>query len=101
MPTVTRGLARAFFGGALFLGGLAPAQAALPTVAKMLEYTPRQDAQCTNPTAAEQANCKVELVKERQGGSGYTLKDGAGKLLRRYYSANGRNIDTWSYYKDG
>jgi hypothetical protein len=103
MPTVTRagrGLARAFLGGALFLGGLSSAQAALPSVAKMLEYQPRQEARITTPGASEQAGCKVELVKEGAG-SGYVLKDGAGKVLRRYFSSNGRSVDSWSYYKDG
>lgn len=103
MATVTRaarGLARALFGGALFVGGFASAQAAAPTVAKMLEYAPRQEARITTPTAAEQAGCKVELVKAGAG-SGWALKDGSGKMLRRFFSSNGRSVDTWSYYKDG
>jgi hypothetical protein len=95
------GLARLFLGGCLFLGvGVSAVWSATPPVAKMLEYTPRQDVVVTTPTAAEQANCKVELDKGTKG-SGWVLKDGAGKTLRRFYSHNNRDVDTWSYYADG
>ena len=66
----------------------------------MLEYKPRQEVSCTTPTAAEIDSCKVELVKGGQG-SGWVLKDSAGKPLRQFYSRNGRDVDTWSYFKDG
>jgi hypothetical protein len=66
----------------------------------MLEYTPKQDVACTTPATGEQTSCKVELVKGARG-SGWVLKDSAGKTLRQFYSHNGRDIDTWSYFKNG
>ena len=47
--------------------------------------------------------CKVESVVNDQNRSiGYILRDGQGKLLRRFVAARGgRSIDTWSYYQDG
>jgi hypothetical protein len=66
----------------------------------MLEYTPRQEVSFTTPTPAEYESCKVELDKGNKG-SAWLLKDPTGKLLRRFSSNNGRDIDTWSWYKDG
>jgi hypothetical protein len=94
------GLARLFLGGCLILGTGA-VWSAPPPVSKMLEYAPRQEVVITTPAAADQANCKVDLDKEKSGGSGWVLKDGTGKLLRKFYSHNNRDIDTWSYYADG
>src|SRR5262249_6119432 len=34
-------------------------------------------------------------------GSAWVLKDASGRLLRRFYARDGRNIDTYSYYRDG
>src|SRR5688500_11377507 len=88
-------------GGAAFLTchGSAPAA---PTVAQVLAFAPRQaGVECTTPTADQQANCKVNLVKGKKG-SGWMLADVAGTPLRRFYDSNDDNkIDTWSYYKDG
>ena len=96
-----RGLARMLLGGCFVLGGTcAVALGATPPVSKMLEYQPRHEVAITTPSAAEQANCKVELVKGKTG-SGWALKDAQGKLLRRYYSSDGRSVDTYSYYRDG
>ncbi len=98
------GLARLFLGGCLYLGAGAASlwSANTPPVAKMLEYAPRQDVAISTPTAADQASCKVELEKEKSGkGSGWVLKDPAGKTLRRFYSHNNSSIDTYSYFKDG
>src|SRR5262249_10920344 len=72
-----------------------------PPVSKMLEYNPRHEVNISTPTAAEQTNCTVELLKSKTGGSGWVLKDPQGKLLRRFFSSDGRNVDTYSYYKDG
>ncbi len=96
-----RGLARMLLGGCLVVGGACASAFGAPPVGKMLEYQPRHEVAITTPTAAEQASCKVELVKGQGGGSGWALKDGQGKLLRRYFSSDGRSVDTYSYYRDG
>jgi hypothetical protein len=95
-----RGLARALLGGCLVVGGNCASALGAPPVSKMLEYQPRHEAAISTPTAAEQASCKVELVKGKVG-SGWALKDAQGRLLRRYYSSDGRNVDTYSFYLDG
>lgn len=94
-----QGLIRTFLGGCLLLGCWTAAQGA-PAVSKMLEYQPRHDVNCSMPAAAEQGSCTVELVKGKTG-SGWVLKDSQGKLVRRFYSSDGRNVDSYSYYKDG
>jgi hypothetical protein len=93
-------LARLFVGGCLFVGAGSALWGATPPVSKMLEYTPRQDVVVTTPAPAELAGCTVELAKGTRG-SGWVLKDAAGKTLRRFYSHNGRDVDTWSYFADG
>src|SRR5581483_4293249 len=103
-----RGMARtpALMGlltGGLLLAAAAPAPAA-PTVAQMLTFTPKQkDVSVSTPTAEEQAACKVELDKgSKAGTSGWVLKDGKGRPMRRFFDSTGTNrIDIWSYYKDG
>ncbi len=91
----------ALLGSCLLLGvGMGQALAAPPSVAKMLEYAPRQEVACSTPTTAEQQGCKVELDKGTRG-SGWVLKGPDGKLIRRFYASNDRNIDVWSYYRKG
>ncbi|MFO0927515.1 MAG: hypothetical protein U0736_10815 [Gemmataceae bacterium] len=65
----------------------------------MLEYRPHE-VNCTTPTGDDLAACKVELVKGKAG-SGWVLKDAAGRMVRKFYSSDGRNVDNYSYYKDG
>jgi len=69
----------------------------------MLRYHPAQDGVAVStPKPEEEAGCKVELVKGPNGqGSGWALKDANGKTLRLFFSHNDKNLDTWSYYKDG
>ena len=43
----------------------------------------------------------MEFVKGANGGSGWALKDANGKTLRVLFSHDGKNLDVWSYYKDG
>ena len=47
--------------------------------------------------------CKVELVTDGQKRTvGYALRDGQGKLLRRFVITNGgKFLNQWSYYQDG
>jgi hypothetical protein len=97
-------LAPWIFTGCILLGtGLAPAAAA-PSVTQMLtSYKPRQEGvPCSTPTAEEQRECKVELEKGTGRASGWMLKDGSDRLVRRFYDSNGDGrVDVWSYYKDG
>src|SRR5262249_16700485 len=81
-------------------GSALPAPAA-PTPAQILSFTPRQaGVDCTTPTAEQQKDCKVELVKTGKG-SGWLLSDKSG-TLRRFADTNGDNkIGTWSFYKNG
>jgi peroxiredoxin len=86
---------------------VAPAGAA-PTVAQMLGLKPKQQGVvCSTPTAAEEAQCKVEAATWGNSGSGWALKDPQGRLLRRFYNTrytnpkDGTRMDVWSYFKDG
>jgi thiol-disulfide isomerase/thioredoxin len=55
------------------------------------------------PEAVAVASCKVEPVSNAQKRPiGWALRDGQGKLLRRFVDANGDNkMDQWSYFQDG
>jgi hypothetical protein len=83
--------------------GAVPAGAA-PPVSQMLNIKPRliDGAIYSMPSPAEQKKCKVELLRGRNGASGWLLRDESGKPVRRFYDTNGdKQIDVWSYYKDG
>ncbi len=74
------------------------------TAKDLLKLKPKQDGVViSTPTSEEEiAACKVELIKGENGGSGYILRDGAGRLLRRFFDTNGdRYMDVWSYFLDG
>ncbi len=47
--------------------------------------------------------CKVELVTDAQKRTiGFALRDGQGKLLRRFViTSGGKYLNQWSYYQDG
>ena len=46
--------------------------------------------------------CKVETVVVQNRSIGYALRDGQGKLLRRFVDNDGNGkMDQWSYYQDG
>jgi len=82
--------------------------ASAPTAAQMLQFQPRQpNVAISTPSDAEISACKVELVKGQKlangkFASGWLLKDGSGRALRRFFDADGDNqIDIWSYYLNG
>ena len=85
---------------------LAPALAlagAAPTVKAMLALRPVVAGAVVDydiPTGDAIAACTVE---PSQAPLGWTLRDGQGKLLRRFVAngAHGKNINQWSYYQDG
>ncbi len=99
-----RRAARWFVAGCVMVGGAGAAWAGnAPPVSTMLRYHPAQDGVAVStPRPDEEAGCKVELVKGPNGkGSGWALKDANGKTLRLFFSHDERNLDTWSYFKDG
>src|SRR5512135_2023457 len=71
----------------------------------LLKFRPTQTGvDCDTPTdAAAIEACKVELVTDGQKRTvGYGLRDGQGKLLRRFVITNGgKYLNQWSYYQDG
>jgi thiol-disulfide isomerase/thioredoxin len=97
--------ARQWLGGALIAGlTLVPAYAqsgSKPTAEKLLSYKPKQDVKLVTPSATELAGYQVDLEKGRNGGSAWVVKDASGNLVRRLASSDGRNLDTYSYFKDG
>ncbi|MDR3634861.1 MAG: thiol-disulfide isomerase, partial [Isosphaeraceae bacterium] len=88
--------------------GIAPALAGaqeLPTVSALLELHPTlKGVEYEIPADAALASCKVETAYDgaKKRAIGYALRDGQGKLLRRFVdnSGNGK-MDQWSYYQDG
>jgi thiol-disulfide isomerase/thioredoxin len=98
--------------GCLVLAGGPALAAPAPTVAQMLSwYKPKQDGvACTTPAPDEQKTCRVEPVPAAHKGStnGWQLRDAQGRLLRRFFDANGdkkrdadKQINTFAFYKDG
>lgn len=94
-----KGLAAAF----LVALWAAPTWAA-PTVAQMLAFKPKfDDVQISTPAPDEYAGCEVKLVTgSKAGSSGWMLLDSKKQPLRKFFDSNGdKQIDVWSYYKDG
>jgi peroxiredoxin len=80
-------------------------QAADYTPKDLLKFRPTQPG-VDYDTPADQAAvdaCKVEMVTDGQKRTvGYALRDGQGKLLRRFIITNGgKYLNQWSYYQDG
>ncbi|APW62646.1 TlpA disulfide reductase family protein [Paludisphaera borealis] len=85
--------------------GAASAPAADTTPKAMLNLRPTRGG-VEYDTPADQAAidaCKVELVTDAQKRTiGYALRDGQGKLLRRFIITNGgKALNQWSYFQDG
>ena len=78
-------------------------QAAQPTVADLLNYRPHQEGILyTTPSPQEQTSCTRELIKGKQRGSGWLVRDSQGRRLRLFFDTNGDGrVDVWSYYRDG
>ena len=96
-----------YLAGLTFLAGLAGTGAAAPTVDQLLLYKPRQAAEVSTPTAGEMSSCTVDLEKGAATAAGKTptawvLKDGQGRVLRKFHDTTGENkVNRWSYYRDG
>ena len=90
------------------LVGIVPALASAQSYspAELLKFNPTQkgvDYDTPADKAAVDA-CKVELVQNDQKRPiGYALRDGQGKMLRKFVNIRGQNnsLDQWSYYQDG
>ncbi len=80
----------------------APAAAATPSVEQALRLKPVQsDVDYDIPTAEEIANCTLKAEKIGSG-TGWVVRDPAGRLLRRFVDSNNDNVvDLWCYYKNG
>ncbi len=84
----------------------ARAQSNLPPAARLLDFRPTLPGLVeydvpADPKAIEA--CKVELVTSKKGPIGYALRDGQGKMLRRFVASHGPKtaMDQWSYFQDG
>jgi thiol-disulfide isomerase/thioredoxin len=75
----------------------------LPAPGDLLAYKPTLAGVDYDTPADQKAidACKVELVTVQNRSIGYALRDGQGKMLRRFVAARSRNMDQWSYYQDG
>lgn len=78
------------------------ALAAKPTAEEALALKPLQtDVDYERPGKDEIAKCTVDADTSGTG-SGYVVKHGAGRLLRRFIDTNGDGkLDQWCYYRDG
>jgi len=88
--------------------GLAPIAAraqskGLPAPSALLAFRPTlPGVEYDNPADAKAIEaCKVELVAVQNRSIGYALRDGQGKMLRRFVATRGGKMDQWSYYQDG
>jgi len=95
-----RGVARLFLGGCLFLER-EPSRAGPPRpVSRCSSTTPARRWQSPRRRRPRSTPARWSW-SPGPAGSGWVLKDANGRALRRFYSSNGRDVDTWSYFKDG
>lgn len=84
---------------------LAGAQDKIPPVKDLLALHPTiKGVEYETPPDAAVAACKVEVANDasKKRPIGYALRDGQGKLLRRFVDNNGNGkMDQWSYFQDG
>jgi len=75
-----------------------------PTPSEVLKYRPTlSDVEYDTPAdAAATSACKLESVlNDKKRSIGYAVRDGQGKMLRRFVIARGDRMSQWSYYQDG
>ncbi len=90
----------------LVLVGLTPLAASAQSKPRdLLKLVPTfSGVDCDTPTDAAAIDaCKVENVLNAKGQNiGYALRDGQGKLLRKFVDTDAnKHLDQWSYYQDG
>ncbi|MEQ8848050.1 TlpA disulfide reductase family protein [Botrimarina sp.] len=75
---------------------------AAPTVEQALSLTPIQKGvEYDKPTAGDAKQCSIKAEREGKSTS-WVVRDGAGRILRRFADANADNVvDTWCYYAGG
>ncbi len=73
-----------------------------PSVEQALRLKPVQaDVDYDVPTPEEARNCTLKAEKIGTG-TGWVVRDPAGRLLRRFIDSNADNVvDMWCYYQDG
>ncbi len=85
----------------------AAAYGANPAPGDILKITPKQSVTISTPTDAELAKCTVELIRgtklaNGKTSSGWMLKDGDGRMVRRFFDTEGDgHLHVWSYYHNG
>ena len=86
----------------LMLHTPADAQTADKLVSTGLSYSPRQPGIAYDKVeAGEEGQC-TGRYEQRNGSEGLMIYGPSGQLLRRFADTNGdRNVDEWSYFKDG
>lgn len=94
------------FAAALAVGmGAGSAHAADAQVQKMLGIKPTLGVGVeyeTPSTPAAIDACKIETATEQGRTVGYVLRDGQGKVLRKFLITNGGDkLNQWSYFQDG
>lgn len=80
-----------------------------PAVKDALKFVPKQKSGVLydTPTAKEIENCRIESAQKQFGKSGWVVYGPAGRVLRKFIDTGGKqgrpdkNLDQWSYYKDG
>lgn len=89
--------------GGLVLWGTGTGMAGPVTVPTLLSFQPKQPGiHISTPTAEEQAQCKIEVVRPKPSMSAYVLRDAQGRILRRLMDTNGDGrVDTYCFYLDG
>jgi hypothetical protein len=82
---------------------LAPAAAmAAPTVPQMLAIKPAVEGAAVDyDVPSDAAAIAACVVEPSQAPSGWVLRDGQGKILRKFVAVGGPGINQWRYYQDG
>jgi thiol-disulfide isomerase/thioredoxin len=78
------------------------ASAAGPSAEQALKLVPVQkDVEIDRPAGDEVAKCTIAVEKTGKA-TGWLVKDGNGRTLRRFLDTNADNVvDLWSYFNDG
>ena len=86
----------------IFGSSIAQGQGTDKLVTTGLSYTPRQQGiQYEKVEVGDESRC-VGKYETRNGIDGLMIYGPSGQLLRRFADSNGdRNVDEWSYFKDG
>jgi peroxiredoxin len=100
LPSLPSWLAAAATLSAASLGAASAAQAD-PSIADALQVAPIQKGvEYDQPTAEAAKKCTLKMEKIGSG-NGWVVRDGEGRVLRRFVDTNGDNkLDQWHYFKN-